>query len=264
MMTIFCNLYSGSSGNCLFIKYKETRIIIDAGLSGIAIERALKKIDEEASDIDAIVVTHDHSDHIFGVGVMSRRYDIPIYANSGTWSQMSASIGKIKEKNIKQFKVKNEFEIGSFGINSFSTPHDAQDPVAFCFMTGQKKITTATDIGHMNEDLLHNLEKSDLLLLESNYDVNMLNAGPYPYFLKKRILGSNGHLSNEIAAATVCELVKKGMTRFILGHFSKENNYPLLAYETTKEALCLKGIKVGVDVDLEIALRDKVGNIFEI
>jgi phosphoribosyl 1,2-cyclic phosphodiesterase len=258
-MIKFCNLYSGSSGNSLLISDGCTRILVDAGINGVSIERSLQSIDEYPEQIDAILVSHDHSDHIAGVGVFSRRYDIPVYANPGTWSQMSIVTGSIKERNVKLFSTGKDFVIGDIQVSSFSIPHDASEPVAFSFFAGNIKLSTATDIGHITEELVANLSGSDLLFLESNHDVNMLLAGRYPYFLKRRILGEQGHLSNETASQTVCRLAATGMTRFILGHLSKENNYPALAYETTNSALLECGIISGRDVLLDIAPRDRAG-----
>jgi phosphoribosyl 1,2-cyclic phosphodiesterase len=263
-MVKFCNLYSGSSGNSLFISDGHTKVLIDAGVNGVSIEKSLQSIDEDPQEIDAIIISHDHSDHITGAGVFSRRYDIPVYANQGTWAHMSIVTGSIKARNIKYFETGLDFCIGDICISSFLIPHDACEPVAFSFLSGRAKITTATDIGHMTDELLDKFSGSDLLFLESNHDVNMLLAGRYPYFLKRRILGEQGHLSNESASRAVCSLAEKGMTRFILGHLSKENNYPALAYETTNSALFECGIIIGRDVLLDIAPRDKAGKILYI
>ncbi len=260
-MIKFCNLFSGSSGNSLFIRSGKTSLLVDAGLPCSNIEISLRSINEDPAGIHAIILTHDHSDHMRGIEVFSKRYDIPVYANLNTWLKIDDHTKNIKEKNKRVFCTNEIFETGGFGIFPFPIPHDAAEPVAFCLFAEGKKVTTATDIGHMNDQLFDNFSGSDLLFLESNHDVNMLKIGPYPYFLKRRILGEEGHLSNEDCSKTICRLAKQGMRRFILGHLSRENNYPALAYETTNAALFEIGISAGKDVSIDIAPRDRTGNV---
>ena len=254
-MVKFCTLTSGSSGNCIFVSDGKTRILVDAGVSGKKIEEGLRAIDEDAEQIDAVLVTHEHSDHISGIGVLSRRYDIPIYANCGTWNAMSGSIGSIKPHNIKEIESGNEFGIADIGIEAFSIPHDAADPVGYSFTIDGKKITVATDIGHINKPLFQQLSGSDGILLESNHDVAMLKNGAYPYPLKQRILGELGHLSNELAATLACFLVKKKTTKILLGHLSRENNTPRLAMTTVLNKMKEYDIQAGTDVELKVAER---------
>ena len=194
-MIKFCSLYSGSSGNAIFLSTDKVKILIDAGLSGKKIEKALVSIDENPSDLSAILVTHEHSDHIKGIGVLSRRYNVPLYANELTWSSMGDSIGNISMENIKYFETGEIFEICDLSIEPFPIPHDAGEPVGFNFYLGRRKITVATDIGHVDMELTGYMEGSDLLLLEANHDTEMLKVGPYPQWLKMRILGERGHLS---------------------------------------------------------------------
>jgi phosphoribosyl 1,2-cyclic phosphodiesterase len=260
-MTKFCSLYSGSSGNCLFICNGETKILIDAGLSGKKIKTALHSIGENASELSAIVITHEHSDHIKGAGILSREFGIPIYSNEGTWGKMDSAIGNVEERNRVCFKTNIEFEIGNIGVKAFSVPHDASDPVGFNFFAENKKITTATDIGHVNDDLLECLSGSDLLLIESNHDVEMLKMGRYPWELKKRVMGDRGHLSNETAGNIIAHIVKKGTTKFLLGHLSGENNFPELAYETVRNVLREKLELKIEELFLKIASRDSVGEV---
>jgi len=263
-MIKFCSLFSGSSGNCLFISDGKTKILIDSGLSGKRIIEALVAIGENPSKISAILVTHEHSDHIRGAGILSRKFDIPIYANENTWSAMEKELGPVNIKNKMCFCNCEEFEIGNIFIKAFPIPHDAVDPVGFNFFLDDKKITTATDIGHMTNKLLSYLMGSDLLFIESNHDVEMLKVGPYPWPLKKRILGERGHLSNEMAGKVVAYLAKNGTRKFLLGHLSKENNFPELAYQTVCNALQENDICAGKDVMLTVALRDRVGAVVEV
>jgi len=263
-MVKFCSLYSGSSGNCIFLGRGKTKILIDVGLSGKKIVEALASIDEKLSEISAILISHEHSDHIKGAGIVSRKFNIPIYANEKTWEAMENLIGPVDIKNRMYFNTGEEFEIGEVGIKTFPIPHDACEPVGFNFFAGNKKLTIATDIGHINKELLCSFKMSDLLLLESNHDIEMLMVGRYPWHLKKRILGDRGHLSNEMAGKVAAYMAEKGTRNLLLGHLSKENNFPELAYQTVYNALCEKKIRVGEDVMLDVALRDKVGKVIEL
>jgi phosphoribosyl 1,2-cyclic phosphodiesterase len=174
---------------------------------------------------------------------------------------MESGLGPVKIENRVAFCTGEEFKIGDIGIKSFSIPHDAAEPVGYNFFVDGKRITTATDIGHIDDELLSQIDGNDLLLLESNHDVDMLKVGPYPWPLKKRIMGERGHLSNEVAAEVITYLAERGCKHFILGHLSHENNFPELAYQTTFNALSEKKIAVGCDVTLEVALRDRVGRM---
>lgn len=263
-MIRFCSLFSGSSGNSLFLGAGKTRILIDAGLSAKKIVEALCSIGEKPADISAILVTHEHNDHIKGIGIISRKFDVPIFANEATWEAMEREIGPVSIKNKMYFNTESEFEIGDVWVKAFHIPHDASEPVGFNFFAEGKKITTATDIGHIDKRLLDCFDRSDLILLESNHDVEMLRVGPYPWFLKKRILGDHGHLSNENAGKVVAYMAENGTRRFLLGHLSRENNFPELAYQTVYNALQEKKIAVGTDVTLEVALRDRAGTLVEL
>lgn len=263
-MVKFCSLYSGSSGNSIFLGVDGTRLLIDAGLSAKKIIEALVSIGEDPGKLSAVLISHEHSDHIKGAGILSRKFNIPIYANENTWEAMSPFIGPVSLVNRLYFNTGTEFQIGGVCINTFSIPHDACEPVGYNFYAEDKKITVATDIGHINFDLLNCFEASDLLLLESNHDVEMLRIGPYPWHLKKRIAGERGHLSNEAAGKAIAYMAEKGTKRFLLGHLSRENNFPELAYQTVSNALFEKKMCIGTDVTLEVALRDRVGSVIEL
>ena len=263
-MIKFCSLYSGSSGNCIFISKDNTKVLIDAGLSGKRIIEALHSIGENPAELSAILVTHEHSDHTRGVGILSRKFNVPIYANERTWNAMEREIGPVSLQNKVCFNTDQEFDIGKICVKAFHIPHDAAEPVGYNFFIENKKITLATDIGHITNSLLAYLEASDLLFLESNHDIEMLKVGPYPWPLKKRIMGDSGHLSNEMAGKVIAYFAGLGMRRFILAHLSKENNFPELAYQTVLNALQEKKICVGTDVTLEVALRDRTGSIYHI
>ncbi|MBI4858444.1 MAG: MBL fold metallo-hydrolase [Acetobacterium woodii] len=251
----FCSLYSGSSGNSLFVSNNSTKILIDAGLSGKRIQSSLDAIAENPNEIGGIMVTHEHSDHIHGVGVLSRRFDLPVYANEKTWEAMMKDLGKIAEHNIKVFDFEKPFDIMDLQIEAFKTSHDAADSAGFVISDGKKRVGIATDSGIITAEMRKALCGCDLVVLESNHDVSMLEAGSYPFYLKQRIKSDFGHLSNETAGDLALALVKEGTRQLVLAHLSQENNYPLLAYETTARILTQAGIALEEDVTLCVAKR---------
>lgn len=259
-----CSLFSGSSGNCIFVSYNDTALLVDAGVSGKRIEEALKGIDESFDKITGIFITHEHSDHISGAGILARRHKVPVYANEKTWKAMKPFMGKLSSDFIRLVDVGETVTIGEIEVKPFSIPHDAACPVGYNFFIDGKKLTIATDIGHMSNDLLVHLEKSDMILLESNHDIEMLKTGSYPWPLKQRILGEYGHLCNEMAGKVVAYLAQKGTKSFLLGHLSKENNFPELAYQTVCNALLEKSINPKEDIYLEVALRDRASKVLYI
>ena len=236
-MLNFCSLYSGSSGNSLFVKTDNTKLLIDAGVSSKKIETALKDIDIDPCTLDGILITHEHSDHVQGLGTFSKKFDLPVFVNQETLDAMPKQRDKIADKNIKKFKISEKFSIGDLDIDPFSIPHDAANPCGFTIWGDNKKISIATDIGHMTNDILKKLEESSFVLLESNYDPEVLKCSSYPFSLKSRIAGPSGHLSNEIAGKTISFLLKSGLKKAMLGHLSKESNFPELAYKTVIDEL---------------------------
>ena len=256
----FCNLYSGSSGNCSFIETDKTKILVDCGVSFKKIKEGLESINQDIHDIDAVLITHEHSDHIKGLGVLSKNIDVPIYANKKTLDEIEK---KYFISSTKPFVTDELFEINDLKVLPFSIPHDAADPVGFTINHKNKKISLATDIGHVENKLYKNLNESSFVLLESNYEPDMLKSSSYPYSLKHRILGPEGHLSNEDASNVIKTLVNNGLNNIMLGHLSKENNFPELAYQTTVNEL----IECNVDIDklqLSVADREKINNIIDI
>lgn len=254
-MTTFVSLISGSSGNATFISDGKTNLLIDCGMSGKKLKEALNAIDVMPESIDALLLTHEHIDHTKGAGVISRRYSIPVYATQGTHSAMDA--GKIADENIKLISEDTDFEIGSIGIKAFAIPHDAKQPVGYCFSINGEKYSLATDIGKMNMNIINCIIGSKKILLESNHDIEMLKCGSYPFPLKQRILGDFGHLSNELAAKTALHLVQNGTEHIMLGHLSKENNRPEIAMLETYNLLTQAGVKIGGDITLQVADRYK-------
>ena len=252
----FCSLYSGSSGNCSLVQSNNTKILIDAGESCKKIANALISINVEPSSIDGILITHEHSDHVKGLGIFSKKFQVPVYANLETWNAMPKQKEKMADENIRFFSF-DKFNIGDIEIKPFSIPHDAANPCGFNLYHNNKKMSIATDIGHMNKDIINHLSNSSFMLLEANYEPEILKCSSYPYILKERIKGPNGHLSNSDAGKTISYLINHGLNNVMLGHLSKENNFPELAYKTVVEQLMENNVS-------QNSLRLSVANRFEV
>jgi len=253
----FCSLSSGSSGNCQYIETENSRILIDAGFSGKKIEFLLSSIDVDPSTIDGILVTHEHIDHSMGVGIFSRKYDIPIYANSNTWVGMNSIIKTVKDKNTKVFKTNGNFEIKDIGIHPINVFHDALEPVGYIIFNGKTKISIITDTGWVNNNIRNEIKDSNLYYMESNHDVRMLMEGSYPRELKKRIMSTHGHLSNDDAGVVLGDVLSGNGEIILLAHLSKDNNLPQLAYNTVRESILSQGLDVDNDVKLNMSYRDR-------
>ena len=265
MEMYFCPLFSGSSGNALFVQYGNTRILIDAGKAGKTIDEALLSVGVDPATLDAVLITHEHVDHIQGAGVMARRYRLPLYATQETWRAMDGKIGKIPGDLIRTTEAGKGFWLGDIGVEPFSIPHDAADPVGYRLWGGKLSISTATDLGEFTENVYSTIRGSTLVLLESNHDPEMLRANPrYSAQLKARILGDHGHLSNAACAEALLQLIGAGTKHVVLGHLSAENNTPTLARRISETALMREDIRPGEDVELQVALRDQVSSIFRL
>ncbi len=262
-MLNFCSLYSGSTGNSLFIESNNSKILIDSGVSVKKIVTALSSINVDISQIDAILVTHEHSDHVQSLGTLSKKYNIPVYANKKTWEAMPKQKEKIDVICQKVFNNNEKFEIEDLEIKSFSTPHDAADSCGFTICSDDTKISIATDLGHITTNIIDALQNSKFLLLESNYDPEVLKCCSYPYLLKSRILGPNGHLSNSLAGKTIAHLIKSGLQTVMLGHLSKENNFPELAYNTVLEELALNNYTTK-NINVSVASRFGPTNLIQV
>lgn len=260
----FCSLYSGSTGNCLFVQSKEAKILVDAGVSQKKIEAALASFDVTFEDIDAILVTHEHVDHIKNVGSISKKYNIPVYCNIETLNAMPSQKEKISDENQIIFTPNKKFALKDLEILPFNIPHDAANPCGFNVFHDDKKISIATDIGHMDNILINKLKDSSFILLEANYDPDILKYGKYPFKLKQRILSPIGHLSNETSGKTISELTTKyGLKSAMLGHLSKENNFPELALKTVTDELQNNNI-TPKDISISVASRDFPSKLIQI
>ena len=259
-----CSIRSSSKGNAILVYTDNTRILVDCGISGKMAKEGLAELGIAPESLNAILITHEHTDHISGAGVMSRRYALPIFANEKTWNAMEALLGKIAPNNKRVFSADAGFQVGDIFVNPFAIPHDAADPVGYTLESHGKKVSVATDIGVLDESIFRAVKGSGAVLLEANHDPNMLDMGSYPLPLKQRIRGEKGHLSNEDAGFAAKFLVKMGTAKIMLGHLSQENNYPLLAQQTVINILKESGIQPGRDLHLSIAPRDTVSQVLAV
>ena len=246
-----CVLASGSRGNATYISDGTTAILIDAGLSGVEIQRRMAANGLDPNHLNAIVVSHEHSDHIQGVGVLSRRFGLPVHINEGTRQASGTALGKLARQ--RPFSCGEAFGIGSLTIHPFSISHDARDPAGFTISCNRTKIGLATDLGIVTGVVKMHLQACDILILEANHDPQMLIDGPYPWPLKQRIRGRSGHLSNEDAASLVSALQHDHLAHVVLAHLSEENNTPQKARQAVEAVLN------GAQIKLHVA-RQSAGN----
>ena len=264
-MIQFCTLFSGSSGNAVYLSTDCGSILIDCGMSGKQTLEAMQLNHLPPEELKAILITHEHSDHVKGAGILSRRLHIPIYATEGTWQGMEAAVGEIPAHHRVVITADESFFLNDMEIMPFSIPHDANDPTGYRIYTPRASVAVATDLGYFSDHVRDAVTGADVVLLESNHDPDMLKQNAfYPAHLKKRILGRKGHLSNESGAAAALELVEYGTKHLLLGHLSSENNTPDLAYRTTLNALQNAGVDVGREVSLNVAGRYRTSCIYTI
>jgi len=250
-----CPLASGSKGNSLFVSCRNSSILVDAGLSGIEIERRLNRVDIDPASLTAIIITHEHSDHVKGAGILSRRFNIPVYISRKTY-QACNSLGKIGETCF--FECGTPFEIDEIRITPFSISHDAKDPAGLTMEYSEHKIGIATDLGIATGLVKDHLKNSNILYLESNHDPDMLVNGPYPWHLKQRIRSRLGHLSNLDTGNLISELKTDRLKHVILAHLSEENNCPQKAIQEVSKRLN------GSDISLHVAGPDQPGQLLRL
>ncbi|BDU50569.1 MBL fold metallo-hydrolase [Haliovirga abyssi] len=252
-------LGSGSSGNSVFVEENNFRFLVDAGFSGKEIEKRLNKLGVAPDTIGAILITHEHSDHIKGAGIFSRKYNIPIYMAKKSYDYSAKKLGKLSDENLN-FIIDNFIIDSEILIKPFKVMHDAVNTLGFSINFGQKKVAIATDIGYATNIVSENFKDSDAIIIESNYDYEMLMNGPYPWDLKNRVKGRNGHLSNMDTAKFINKIYSKKLKKVYLAHISKDNNTHKKAKETLFNYLKDNDIKI----DIEVAHQDRVSTIFEI
>lgn len=256
-----CSIASGSSGNCIYVGSDNTHLIVDAGISGKRIEDGLNSIGLKTQEMDGILITHEHSDHVGGLGVLARRYGIPMYATGGTIEALKGMtyLGEIPWELFRVIEADKAFFVNDLKVNPVRISHDAAEPVAFRIGNGDRSVGVVSDLGKYNDYIVDNFFGVDALLLEANHDVNMLQVGKYPYQLKCRILGDKGHLSNESSGRLLSRLLHDNLKTVYLGHLSKENNLAELAYETVRlEVLMSDNEYKPEDFKIRVAARDMI------
>ena len=261
MQMTVCPLFSGSSGNSIYIACGGVRLLVDAGVSAARVEANLREIGVDIREIDAIVVTHEHVDHVRGLGVLCRKYSLPVFANEGTWQGILQKETGIPARCMRTFCTGEDFYIGAMNVSPFAIPHDAAEPVGFAFACQELRCGVATDIGRIEETWMRAVSGCQALVLEANHDVEMVQRGPYPQRLKQRILGRRGHLCNEDCAKALVRLAGEGTRAVFLSHLSADNNLPELAYNTVCGALSDAGFAVDGGIRVCVARRDRVSDM---
>jgi len=241
---------SGSTGNAIYVETDNQKLLIDCGLSGKKMEELFKKINREPSELDGLLVTHEHSDHIKGLGVFARRYKTPIYANEKTWRAMEGALGNISLDQKFIFQTGTVKAFGDMDVESFGVSHDAAEPMFFLFRHGGKRLALATDLGYVSDHIKGTIKEADAYILEANHDIQMLLAGRYPWNVKRRILGDSGHISNEDAGQALTEILSDNTKQVYLAHLSKDNNMKELARMSVQQKLEEHGIRTGIHLEL--------------
>lgn len=255
-MAFFCSLCSGSSGNCTLVGSGDAALLIDAGASARAIGKALGELDMAISQIAAVLVTHEHTDHIKGLPTLVSRYGLPVFASPGTLNGILTTYPALSRDSLHELVPGQTTEIAGMLVRSFKTPHDSLESTGYRLRTPDDRlVAVATDLGRVTDEVMDNLTGCSVVMLESNHDEGMLRNGRYPYFLKRRILSDRGHLSNTSCAEVLPALVRNGAERIFLAHLSHDNNLPELAEETSVAALAMAGLRRGADYFLEAAPR---------
>lgn len=262
-----CSIASGSSGNCIYVGSERTHLLVDTGISKKKIDAGLKELDVKGEELNGILITHEHSDHIQGLGVFSRKYEVPIYATPGTIEGIKnyGPLGKMPEGLLNPIHIDESFILGDITIDPFRISHDAKEPSGYRMNCMDKSVAVATDLGIYDDYIVEKLQKLDAVLLEANHDIHMLEVGSYPYYLKRRVMGDKGHLSNELSGRLLCDILHDNLKHIVLGHLSKENNYAKLAYETVKLEVTLGDNDYkGEDLNMAVANRDVISEIITV
>lgn len=264
MSLSFCSFSSGSSGNCYLVRSGETAILVDAGISAKKILEGLAQTGTPKEQLSALLLTHEHSDHIRSLKTLAKKHqELSVYANCATWGAIETTL---EEERRKTFENGVSFTIGDILVKPFPVSHDAADPVGYSFFAEGRQISIITDTGIISEEMVLEVCDADLLILEANHDVNMLKIGRYPWFLKQRILGDTGHLSNEAAGNVLLRLLSEHQKdrQILLAHLSRENNFPEMAYQTVKNILEEEDYHIGTQLQLTTIVRDELSAVYQV
>lgn len=262
-----CSIASGSSGNCIYVGTEATHLLVDVGISCKKTVEGLNQLGLTGNDIDGILITHEHADHINGLGVMSRKFGIPIYATAGTINAIKkvSTLGAIDDSLFHEISADEKMILKDITVNPMRVSHDAAQPVAYRFQYGSNRMAVITDLGTYDDYTVECLKNMDALLIEANHDINMLQVGPYPYYLKQRILGNRGHLSNELSGRLLSSILHDNLKMIGLGHLSKENNLAELAYETVRLEVTMSDNRYKADdFPIYVAKRSELSKVVEI
>ncbi|MBM6925882.1 MBL fold metallo-hydrolase [Pseudoflavonifractor phocaeensis] len=249
-------LASGSSGNCLLVSSGSTRVLVDTGISCRRITTALRGLGVDPASLSAVLITHEHTDHMAGLATLTKQYRLPVYASRGTGLRLCYRIPFLEDL-FNPIQPGQCFQVGELEIESYPTPHDAAQSTGYALSAEGRKAAVVTDLGHVTQAVAEGIRGAHLVVAEANHDVEWLRSGPYPYFLQDRILGDYGHLSNEAGAQLVCSAVEQGAHTVVLAHLSHENNTPERARQVVGDALTRMGALPGRDVTLEVAPRSE-------
>lgn len=258
-----CTIASGSGGNCVYVSAGDTHILIDAGISCRRISTALKALGVEVSDLSGVLITHEHTDHVAGLTTMMKHHAIPLYASAPTLNVLKEKLPVI-QGGCFPVTPGERADIGAIAVTPFATSHDAVASVGYAVAAGGRQMALATDLGFASEEVYRGVAGADLLICETNHDVDWLRSGPYPYPLQQRILGDRGHLSNEAGAELAAWAAAQGTKILILAHLSRENNTAARAWQAVERKLRTYGLEPGQDVTVTVAGPDEPGPIFEL
>lgn len=260
----FSILASGSTGNAIYIETEKVRLLIDAGLSGKQMVALLDQIGVKPESLDALLLTHEHLDHVKGLGVMARRYELPVYTNEATWQSLPKTVGEIDESQKHVLATGTAMTFADLEVETFGTSHDAAEPMGFCFYHRKAKLSLMTDLGYVSDKIKVQVRESDVIICESNHDIEMLRMGRYPWNVKRRILSDVGHLSNEDAGDALLDIIDSRCKDVYLAHLSRDNNMIDLARMTVGQILQEAGLEVGKEVKLHDTYHDRPTPLMEL
>lgn len=260
----FSVLASGSTGNAFYIESEKEKLLVDAGLSGKQMDKLLNEVRIDPTKLTGILVTHEHSDHIKGLGIMARKYNLPIYANEKTWKAMEGSIGKISLDQKFHFGMEEVKTFSDMDIESFGVSHDAAEPMFYTFRHDNKKVALVTDLGYVSERIKKTIEEADAYIFEANHDVGMLRMGRYPWNVKRRILGDSGHVSNEDSGLALYDIIGNQTKRIYLAHLSQDNNMKDLARMSVSNVLVERGVAINKTVKIMDTDPNKATDLYEV
>jgi phosphoribosyl 1,2-cyclic phosphodiesterase len=260
----FCSLSSGSSGNCYYLGNEFHGLLIDAGISATSIRKFLKHMDISMETIMGVLITHNHIDHIRGLEVLTRKNHLPAFTTEKIWESIISPRKNISRDCIREIPLQQKFHLAGFDIEAFPVCHDAPETIGFHISAGDKKITIATDLGHISQTAAPYIQAANLLVLESNYDEQMLMNGRYPHFLKTRIRSDQGHLGNHQTLAFLADIINDNLSNICLAHLSKNNNTPEIVLQTLHQTFLERGIILTCQQQISVLNRNSPSDVIRL